>query len=258
MPAPVNRFKQALKEGKTQIGCWASFGDAYATEILATAGFDWLTIDGEHSPYDISSMSQQIHAIQNSQSEAIVRIPIGSDWIIKQVLDAGCQTILVPMVETAEQTDYLARAMRYPPDGFRGMGGAGARATGYSAIPDYVTTANDQVCLLVQVETVKGMENLDDILAVDGVDGVFIGPADLSADMGHPGNAGHPDVEAAIQDILKRTAAAGKAPCILALNDDTAQTYLDWGAQVIAVGIDVVLFAKAARALRNRWTERLG
>ena len=257
MPAPINRFKQALREGKTQIGCWASFADAYATEIMGTTGFDWLVIDGEHSPNDLQTISQQIQVLQHVPSEAVVRLPIGNEWLIKQVLDAGCQTILVPLVETAEQAHNLAQAMRYPPDGIRGMGGAGARATGFSSIPDYVTTANDQVCLLVQVETVKAMENLDDILKTDGVDGVFIGPADLSADMGHPGNSGHPDVADAIRTGLGKIAASDKAAGILALNDDTAQTYLEWGAQFLAVGIDVALLVKNARDLSARWRDRL-
>lgn len=257
MPAPLNRFKQALKDGKTQIGCWAAFADAYATEIVATADFDWLVIDGEHGPNDLQTISQQIQVLQHVHSEAVVRVPIGNEWIIKQVLDAGAQTILVPLVETAEQAAFLARAMRYPPDGIRGMGGAGARATRFSGIADYVTTANDQVCLLVQVETARAMENLADILAVEGVDGVFIGPADLSADMGHPGNPGHPQVEDAIQKGLAAIAASDKAAGILAFNDDVAQRYLGWGAQFLAVGMDVVLLVQAARALRSRWRERL-
>ncbi len=258
MPAPVNRFKQALRDGQKQIGCWSAFADAYATEIMGTAGFDWLVIDGEHAPNDLQTISGQVAALQHEHSEAVVRIPIGRDWIIKQVLDAGCQTILVPLVETAEQAREMARAMRYPPDGIRGMGGAGARASRFSEITDYVTTANDQVCLLVQVETAAAMDNLDDILAVDGVDGVFIGPADLSADMGFPGNPAHPDVAAAIESGLGKIAASDKAAGILAFDDETAQRYLGWGAQFLAVGMDVVIMIKAARALRNRWSERLG
>ena len=257
MPAPVNRFKQALNEGKTQIGCWAAFADAYATEIMGTTGFDWLVIDGEHAPNDMQTISQQVQALQHTPSEAVVRLPVGNEWLIKQVLDAGCQTVLVPLVETAEQAAFLARAMRYPPDGIRGMGGAGARATGFSGIPDYVTTANAEVCLLVQVETAKGMENLDEILKVEGVDGVFIGPADLSADMGHPGNATHPDVAAAIRKGLGKIAASDKAAGILAFNDDVAQTYLEWGAQFLAVGMDVVLLVQTARALSKKWHARL-
>lgn len=257
MPAPTNRFKQALSNGQVQIGCWGSFANGYAAEIMSTTGFDWLVIDGEHSPNDMQSLSQQIFALQHSDTEAVVRLPIGNEWLIKQVLDAGCQTVLVPMVETAAQAGELARAMRYPPDGIRGMGGAGARATGYSSISDYVTTANDEVCLLVQVETANAMANLDDILAVDGVDGVFIGPADLSADMGYPGNPNHPDVVEAIRTGLGKIAASDKSAGILAFNDDVAQDYLKWGAQFLAVGMDVHLLVQSARALSSKWKDRL-
>ncbi|UYV38749.1 HpcH/HpaI aldolase/citrate lyase family protein [Rhodobacteraceae bacterium D3-12] len=257
MPAPINRFKHALSDGKVQIGCWAAFADGYAAEIMATTGFDWLVIDGEHAPNDLQTISQQIGALKHTDTEAVVRLPIGNEWLMKQVLDAGCQTVLVPLVETAEQAAHLARAMRYPPYGIRGMGGSGARATGFNAIPDYVTTANDQVCLLVQVETAAAMDNLDDILKVDGVDGVFIGPADLSADMGHPGNPGHPDVVEAIRTGLGKIAASDKAAGILALNDDVAQNYLKWGAQFLAVGMDVILLVQSARALSGKWKDRI-
>lgn len=257
MPAPINRFKQALNEGKVQIGCWTAFADAYAAEIMATTGFDWLVIDGEHAPNDLQTISAQLQALKHTRTEAIVRLPIGNEWLIKQVLDAGCQTVLVPMVETAERAAELARAMRYPPDGIRGMGGAGARATGFSGIPDYVTTANEQVCLLVQIETAKGLENLDDILKVDGVDGAFIGPADLSADMGYPGNPTHPEPSKAIRTALGKIAASDKAAGILALKDEVAQDYLKWGAQILAVGMDVVLLVQTARALSSKWQDRL-
>jgi len=251
MPAPINRFKQALSAGKTQIGCWAGFADAYATEVLATAGYDWLVVDGEHAPNDLQTLSQQIQVLQHLHSEAVVRLPVGNEWLIKQVLDAGAQTILVPLVETAEQAHELAKSMRYPPDGIRGSGAALARASQFSAIADYVPTANAQVCLLVQVETVKGMENLDGILATDGVDGVFIGPSDLAADMGFLGNSN------AIKAGLAKIKASGKAPGILAVDDAVAQTYLGWGAQFLAVGIDVLMLARTARSTLKLWRDRL-
>jgi 4-hydroxy-2-oxoheptanedioate aldolase len=184
-----------------------------------------------------------------------VRLPMGEAWLIKQALDIGAQTLLIPMVESADQARDLVRAMRYPPEGIRGSGAALARASRFSAIPDYIRTANDQMCLLVQVETVKGIEALDAILAVDGVDGVFIGPSDLAADMGHRGDSTQPEVRAAIQDALGRIAASDKAAGILALDHDTARDYRDWGAQFLAVGIDVVLLARAARDLAARWTK---
>lgn len=255
MPAPVNRFKEALAAGRMQYGCWAGFGDAYATEVMSTAGFDWLVIDGEHAPNDIRSIMAQLQVLEGKpDSHPVVRLPMGEAWLIKQALDIGAQTLLIPMVESADQARELVRAMRYPPEGIRGSGAALARASRFAAIPDYIRTANDQMCLLVQVETVKGIEALDEILAVEGVDGVFIGPSDLAADMGHRGDSTQADVRAVIKDALGRIAASDKAAGILALDHDTAADYRDWGAQFLAVGIDVVLLARAARDLAARWT----
>lgn len=255
MPAPTNHFKAALASGRMQYGCWAGFGDAYATEVTASAGFDWLVIDSEHAPNDIRSIMAQLQALEGKPSHPVVRLPMGEAWLIKQALDIGAQTLLIPLVESAAQAADLVRAMRYPPQGIRGAGAAMARASRFADIPDYVPTANDQMCLLVQVETVKGIAALDEILAVEGVDGVFIGPSDLAADMGHPGDSSHPEVQAAIRDALTRIAASDKAAGILALEEASTITYRDWGAQFLAVGIDVVLLARAARALARRWRE---
>lgn len=255
MPAPENRFKTALARGDRLYGCWAGFADPYATEILASAGFDWLVIDGEHAPNDLRSMMHQLQVLEGQHSQPVVRLPMGEDWAIKQVLDIGAQTLLIPMVESARQARDLVRATRYPPEGVRGSGAALARASGFSAIPDYITTANDQICLLVQVETRAGIAALDEILAVDGVDGVFIGPSDLAADMGHSGDAAAPPVRAVIRDALARIVASPKAAGILAIDQDTALTYRDWGAQFLAVGIDVVMLAQAARATMAWWRD---
>lgn len=253
MPAPLNRFKQALASGETVIGCWLGLGDAYAAEIMGTAGFDWLVIDGEHAPNDIRSMRDQLIALEASDSHAVVRVPIGETWMIKQALDIGAQTVLVPMVESAAQAQDLVAACRYPPAGARGVGAALARASRYSGLTDYVTTADDQICLLVQVESRAGLDALDEILAVDGVDGVFIGPADLAADMGHGGDSGAEPVQAAIRDALGRIAAAGKAPGILSVREETTTRYIEAGARFVAVGIDVLFLAQTARAAAARW-----
>lgn len=253
MPPPTNRFKQALTEGKRQIGCWLSFADPTAAEVMGTAGFDWLVIDGEHAANDIRSIRDQLMALEASPSHPVVRVPIGETWIIKQVLDAGAQTVLVPMVDSAEQAQELVRACRYPPFGTRGVGAAAARATGFGAIPDYVATADDQICLLVQVESRKGIDALDEILAIEGIDGVFIGPADLSTDMGLKGDSADAAVQAVIADALSRIRAAGKAPGVLGLNDAATQGYLDMGAQFLAVGIDLLILARNARALSEKW-----
>ena len=258
MPAPVNPFKAAITSGRTVIGCWLSLGDPLATEIAGTAGFDWLLIDGEHTPYDISRMRMQLMALESSDSHAAVRVPVGETWIIKQVLDAGAQTVLVPMVETAEQARQLVDAVRYPPTGARGVGYSGARCSRFGAITDYGPTADDQICLLIQVENRAGIANLDDILAVDGIDGVFIGPADLSADMGHMGQLTHPEVQATIKDAFQRIEAAGKAPGVLATTPEFTQDVLDWGARFVATGLDLLILAGALRTLSARWKDAAG
>jgi 4-hydroxy-2-oxoheptanedioate aldolase len=247
MPAPHNPFKAALAKGELQTGCWLGLADAYVAEISATAGFDWLVIDGEHAPNDLRSILAQLQIIDGSGSHPVVRPPIGETWLIKQILDLGAQTILVPMVDSGAQAAELVRAVRYPPVGIRGVGSALARASRYSAIPDYLPTADDQICLLVQVESRAGLAALDDILATD-IDGVFIGPADLAADMGHRGKPGTPEVRDAILDAISRITAAGKAAGILAMDPEMQKDCRARGAAFIATGIDVTLFAGAMRS----------
>lgn len=256
MPAPRNDFKQALKEGRRLTGCWSSFAEAITAEILGTAGFDWVVIDGEHAPNDIRSVRDQLMALAHSPSHPVVRVPVGDTALIKMVLDAGAQTILVPMVESAEQAQNLVRACRYPPKGVRGVGAMASRATQYGTTTEYIQTADEQICLLVQVESRAGLAALDEILQIDGVDGVFIGPADLSTDMGHQGNSAEPEVRAAIADAITRIKSAGKSPGILGTTDEARQAYLDMGAQFLAVGIDVMLLAQAARVLAEKWKEK--
>lgn len=247
MPAPVNHFKQALAERRPQIGCWVGLADAYAAEITATAGFDWLLVDGEHAPNDLRSTLAQVRLIEASDSAPVARLPIGEVWMVKQYLDAGVQSLLIPMVESGAQAAEMVRAVRYPPDGLRGVGASLARASRFGDIPDYLTTADDQICLLVQVENRAGMTALDDILATD-VDGVFIGPADLSADMGYLGQTDHPEVKNAILDAIRRIVAAGKAAGILTFDPEMQRECLDLGATFIATDIDVTRFASAIRA----------
>lgn len=246
MPAPTNRFKIALKEKRPQLGCWIGLASPYAAEISATAGFDWLLVDGEHAPNDLRSILEQVRVIEASDSIPLARLPIGETWLIKQYLDAGIQSLLVPMVETKDQAEELVRAVRYPPIGSRGVGSSLARASMFAAIDDYLTTADDQICLIVQVENRAGMAALDGILETE-VDGVFIGPADLAADMGHIGQAGHPEVKAAVLDAIKRTVAAGKAAGILTTDPEMQRQCLDLGATFVATDIDVTRFASAIR-----------
>jgi 4-hydroxy-2-oxoheptanedioate aldolase len=259
MQTPVNAFKQALEAGETQIGLWVGMADGYVTEILAGVGFDWLLIDGEHAPNDLRSILAQLQAISSAwsafphRSQPVVRIPIGRAELIKQVLDIGAQTILVPMVDTPAQAAELVRAMRYPPDGIRGMGSALARASRWQAYPQYLHEANAQTCLLVQVESVEALDNLDAIAGTPGIDGVFIGPADLSASMGHVGEPGHVDVQAAIADAIVRIRRAGKPAGILSTTEDQARKWLAAGATFVAVGVDTILLSKAAKALLEKY-----
>ena len=242
MQTPVNTFKRALRSKQAQIGLWVSMANPFSTEICAGAGFDWLLLDGEHAPNDLRSMLAQLHAIAAYPSQPVCRIPVGDTALIKQYLDLGVASLLVPMVDTPEQARALVQACRYPPDGIRGM--AGARASRWGRYPRYALEANPQICLLVQAETRLALSNLDQILAVDGIDGVFIGPADLSASMGHVGNPTHPDVLAAIDDAIARILRAGKAPGILTADNALAQHYLDLGALFVAVGLDTSILVR--------------
>lgn len=253
MHTPVNAFKQAIAAPGAQIGLWLSLADAYAAELCATTGFDWLLIDGEHGPNDLRSMLGALQAVAPYPAHPVLRIPHGDTALIKQVLEIGATTLLVPMVESADQARELVRATRYPPQGVRGVGSGLARSSRWSAQADYLHEANDSVCLLVQVETAAALAQLDAIAAVDGVHGVFIGPADLSASMGHLGNPGHPEVRLAIDTAIARILAAGKAPGILAVDETLAHRYISLGARFVAVGVDATVLARGLRALAARF-----
>jgi len=253
LPLPPNPFKQALREGRAQIGLWVGLADPYVAEALAGAGFDWLLIDGEHAPNDIRSTLAQLQAMAPYPVHPAVRPVTGDVALIKQYLDIGAQTVLIPMVESAEQAARMVAATRYPPRGIRGVGSVLARASRWNQIDDYVTRADQEMCVLVQVETRAGLDNLADIAAVDGVDGVFFGPADLSASLGLLGQAGHPEVQRAIADGIRTVRAAGKAAGIISTDPAAAQGYLDAGALFVAVGIDTALLVRAARDLAARF-----
>ena len=247
MNTPTNLFKQALQNQRPQIGLWMGLASAYTAEICGLAGFDWLVIDGEHAPNDLRSIQAQLQTLAAYPgSHPVCRVPVGETALIKQYLDLGAQNILVPMVDTPEQAAQLVQAMRYPQDdgqgGVRGM--AGARASRWGHYPDYFKRANEEVCLLVQVESRAALSHLDAIAATPGVDGVFIGPADLSASMGHVGNAAHPEVQSAIEDAMARILKAGKAPGILTPDRALAAHYLQLGALFVAVGLDTQLLMR--------------
>lgn len=249
MDMPINTFKQRLQSGEAQIGLWLGLADPYCAELAANAGFDWLLIDGEHAPNDLRGLLGQLQAIAPYPSQPVIRPVIGDTALIKQLLDIGAQTLLVPMVESAEQARELVRAMHYPPHGVRGVGSALARASRWNSIPGYLDKADEQMCLLVQIENLDGLAKLDEIVAVEGVDGVFIGPADLSASMGHRGNPGHPDVQAAIEDAIVRIGKAGKAAGILSADQSLARRYLELGAKFVAVGVDTTLLMRGLQNL---------
>lgn len=258
MLTPVNTFKQALRERRPQIGLWMGLANAYTAEICALAGFDWLVIDGEHAPNDLRSIQAQLQTLAAyPSSHPVARVPVGDTALIKQYLDLGAQNILVPMVDTPAQAAQLVQAMRYPQDdglgGVRGM--AGARASRWGHYPDYHKRANEEVCLLVQVESTLALQNLDAIAATPGVDGVFIGPADLSASMGHVGHPAHPEVQAAIEDAIGRILRAGKAPGILTTDEKMARQHLALGAVFVAVGLDTQILMRQTRDLAARFKD---
>jgi 4-hydroxy-2-oxoheptanedioate aldolase len=247
--AELNPFKAALARGDKQVGLWLSLAEPYVAEMCASTGFQWLLIDGEHAPHDVRSILASLQAVAPYAAQPVVRAVQGETALIKQLLDIGAKTLLVPMVETAEQAAAVVAATRYPPLGVRGVGAAVARASHWNGRPDYLKVADDEVCLLVQAESATALRNLTAICAVEGVHGVFIGPADLAASMGHRGNPGHPEVQGAIDEAIRTIVASGKAAGTLTSDAAAARRYLELGASFVAVGIDVLLLANAARKL---------
>ena len=249
MQLPVNAFKRALHNGQPQIGLWVGLADAYVAELLAGTGFDWLLIDAEHAPNDPRSVLGQLQALAPYPVHPIVRPVTGSVELVKQYLDLGVQTLLIPMVETAEQAARMVAATRYPTRGTRGVGSALARASRWNQIDRYLEHCDAEMCVLVQVESVTALENLESIAAVPGVDGVFFGPADLSASMDLLGKPTDPAVQAAIARGIATVTRAGKAAGSLSGNHGIARDYLAQGATFVAVGVDTALIVNAATQL---------
>lgn len=246
-----NLFKRALQQGQTQIGLWVGLADDNVAEALAGCGFDWLLLDAEHGPNDVRTVLSQLRAVAPYPVHPVVRPVEGRVALVKQYLDVGAQTLLVPMIDNAGQAREMVRAMRYAPVGVRGMGAALARASRWNQVPQYVQYADDEMCLLVQAETVRAMNNLDAIASVEGVDGVFFGPADLSASMGLRGQPNHRDVKGFITQGIHAVRAAGKAAGVLATDPVVAREYLEAGALFVAVGVDTTLLVQRATALRR-------
>ncbi|HXH33759.1 MAG TPA: HpcH/HpaI aldolase/citrate lyase family protein [Plantibacter sp.] len=238
------------------VGMWVVSGSPVAAEIAAGSGLDLILIDGEHSANTLESIQLQLQVVAAFPVCPLVRVPFGDAVIIKQVLDLGAQNLIVPMVESAQQAEALVRAMRYPPQGVRGVGSALARSSRWNRVDGYLADADDSVSLTVQIESANAVEHAEEILAVDGVDAVFVGPADLSASLGLLGQQGHPEVLAAVERVLAAATTAGKPAGVNAFDPVVAEHYLEHGASFVLVGADVALLARASEGLAERFIER--
>lgn len=248
-----NRFKAALKAGQRQIGLWCTIPDAGVVEMLAACGYDWLLLDTEHSPMGGVDTTALMQAAAAYAVSTIVRPGWNDPVEIKKILDCGAQSLLIPYVQNADEAAAVVAATRYPPEGIRGVAGT-TRASRYGLVKGYIQTAAQEICVLVQAETAEALSNLEAIATVEGVDGVFIGPADLAASMGHPGNPGHPDVTAAILDAMARLKALGMPGGILSLDQNLLREAEAAGAQFIAVGVDMAMLRDGALARRAEWS----
>jgi 4-hydroxy-2-oxoheptanedioate aldolase len=252
MDLPRNEFKHALAQGRLQIGLWCSLCSNITAEIVADSGFDWLLLDSEHSPNEVPDLLQQLQAVARGTATPIVRPPWNDIVMVKRVLDIGAPSLLIPYVQNAEEARRAVAATRYPPEGVRGVTASG-RAARYGRVKDYLKTAHSELCLLVQVETRAALDQLEAIASIDGIDGVFIGPSDLAASLGHVGNPQHPEVQAALEDAVRRLTAIGKPAGILTANEDEARRYIGWGYLFVAVGSDLGLLARGADTLAKKF-----
>ncbi|GBU09504.1 2-keto-3-deoxy-L-rhamnonate aldolase [Gammaproteobacteria bacterium] len=250
-----NSLKTTFNERK--IGVFAGMCNAYSIEILATAGFDFILIDGEHGPNTLTTVLAQLQVLAAYPVDVILRIPDHDPIKLKQYLDLGVQNFLIPMIENKTQAEQIVKATRYPPEGFRGVGTALARAAKWNATVNYLQEANDNIGIMLQIETLEGVHNLERILCVDGIDGIFIGPADLAASMGHLGDLNHPEVQAVIAEILPKIKASGRAAGIFSTNFNTSQVYEQLGASFLAVGADTLLLRLAAVNLANEYQQNI-
>lgn len=247
MDLPENGFKRRLLAGESQIGLWCTLSSAYATEVVAGSGFDWLLIDTEHSPGGLETTLAQLQAAAPYPTAAVVRPAENDPVLIKKLLDVGAQTLLVPFVQNAQEAAAAVAAMRYAPEGVRGVAGT-TRATRFGRVKDYFKRAHEELCLLVQIETREALDELEAIAAVPGVDGVFIGPNDLAASLGHVGNMTHPEVVTALEDAIVRLKAVGKPSGVYA-SGDLARRCLALGTRFTAVGGDIGVLARGTEAL---------
>lgn len=250
-----NRFKAAVAKGERQIGLWCTLSSAYAAEVVAGAAFDWLLFDTEHSPSDLETVLSLLQAVSAYPVSALVRPASNDPVLIKRYLDIGAQTLLIPYVQNAEQAKAAVAATRYPPEGIRGVS-ALTRASGFGRVPGYSANAASEICLLVQVETEEALAQIETIAAVDGVDGIFVGPGDLAASMGHLGQPAHPAVQRAVEAAIERIVSAGKPAGLLTASSDIAKRCLEIGAIFVAVGVDVGLLARSSDALALQFADQ--
>jgi 4-hydroxy-2-oxoheptanedioate aldolase len=252
MELPANNFKRALKANRLQIGLWCSLSSHYATELVAGSGFDWILLDTEHSPNDLESVLQQLQAAAPYPTHPVVRVPWNDMVTIKRYLDIGAQSLLIPYVQNVEEAKAAVAYTRYPPAGVRGVAGA-TRATRFGRAKDYAKRAHEEICVLVQVETQTALDQLEKIAAVDGVDGVFIGPADLHASLGYVGETNNPKVMPVIDDAIRRIRKCGKAPGILTGVEADAKRWIECGGLFVAVGADTGVLARGTEALAAKF-----
>ena len=251
-PLP-NRFRQDLLAKRRLIGCWSSLGSPIVTEVLGVIGFDWLLLDAEHAPNDVLSLIPQLMALKDSVSAPVVRPPWNDAVTIKRLLDAGFYNFLIPFVQTVEEARAAVAATRYPPQGIRGVSVA-HRSNRFGTIQNYQQVINDNIAVIVQIETPAAAAHAGGIAAVDGVDCLFVGPSDMAASCGHLGNAGHPEVQEIIAQVFAAAAGAGKPAGILAPVEADARRYMELGASFVAVGSDLGLFRGAAQKLRDTYS----
>ncbi len=252
MQLPRNKFKEAVAAGRPQIGFWSSLCSNIVTEVIAGVGFDWILIDMEHAPNELPNVLSQLQAMSSGTAAPVVRPPWNDAVVLKRLLDIGTQNFLIPYVRTADEARAAVAVTRYPPRGIRGVA-VGPRANRYGQVKDYFEKADDEICIIVQIEERLGLQNIESIAAVDGVDALFIGPSDLAASLGHLGDARHPEVRAAIEDAMKRIARTGKAPGILAPVEADARHWLGLGCVVLAVGGDLFLLAQQSAELARKY-----
>jgi 4-hydroxy-2-oxoheptanedioate aldolase len=257
MDLPRNRFKAALKAGTPQIGLWCCIPDPSVAEMLANTGYDWMLFDTEHSPVDEVGLLPMLQAVAPYDVSAVVR-PVSLDVAeLKKVLDLGAQTVVIPYVQTPEEAALAVAAVTYPPEGIRGVAGM-TRASRFGAVKDYVARAREEICVIIQVETVQSLENLDEIAATPGLDGIFIGPADLAASMGYAGQPTHPEVRKACVDGIRRIRKAGLPAGFLTPDDSFLEEVMEAGSVFTAVDLDTIILKRGAVARAAQWKKHVG